>query len=55
MGALPLNVATDERAVQSIGQILMVYRPDTDDFEVEASLDLEYIEMTMEVTGWILD
>jgi hypothetical protein len=48
MGALPLNVATDENAVKTLSQILMVYRPDTDDFEVEASIDLDYIDMTIE-------
>jgi hypothetical protein len=48
MGALPLNVATDENATKTLSQILMIYRPDTDDFEVEASLDLDYIDMTVE-------
>jgi hypothetical protein len=48
MGALPLKVATDANATKTLSQILMVYRPDTDDFEVAASLDLDYIEMTVE-------
>lgn len=48
MGALPVDIATHENRVKQFSQILMVYRPDTNDFEVEASLDLDYIDMTVE-------
>jgi hypothetical protein len=34
--------------VQTLRQTLMAYRPDTDDFEVEASIDLDYIKLVSE-------
>jgi hypothetical protein len=48
MGALPSKVSKDPVMTETLSQILMVYRPDTDDFEVEASIDLDYIDMTVE-------
>jgi hypothetical protein len=48
MGALPLKVATHEDSVQTLAQTLMVYRPDTDDFEVKAEVDLDYIALDTE-------
>jgi hypothetical protein len=48
MGALPLKVATDDGSVRGLSQTLMVYRPDTDDFEVEASVNLDYIALKIE-------
>lgn len=48
VGALPRHVATDTAAATSLAQILMVYRPDTTDFEIKASVNLDYITVTSE-------
>lgn len=48
MGALPMHVATDATAAESLAQILMVYRPDTTDFEIKASVSLDYITIKSE-------
>jgi len=48
MGALPKSVATDATAVASLAQILMVYRPDTNDFEIEVSLNLDFVKLESE-------
>lgn len=48
MGALPRRVATDTGAAKSLAQILMVYRPDTTDFEIEAAINLDYITIESE-------
>jgi len=48
MGALPLKVATDANSVQTLSQIQMVYRPNSTDFEVEASVNLDYIDLKSE-------
>lgn len=48
MGSLPLKVAKDGEMVQKLSQILMVYRPGTDDFKVDASTDLDYIGLVGE-------
>jgi hypothetical protein len=48
MGALPFKAATDSDAVQTLSQILMVYRPDTSDFEVGASINLDYVDLDIE-------
>ena len=48
LGSLPLHVATDIDAVQTLSQILMVYRPDTTDFEIEASVNLDFITLESE-------
>lgn len=48
LGGLPFPVATDVNVVQSLSQTLMVYRPGTTDFEIEASVDLDYITVESE-------
>lgn len=48
LGALPFKVATDTNSAKVLSQTLMVYRLDTDDFEVEATIDLDYINMSVE-------
>lgn len=48
MGALPEKVAGDAIAVASLAQILMVYRPDTTDFEIEAFTDLDFVNIESE-------
>ena len=48
MGALPKSVATDATAVASLAQILMGYRPDTSDFEIEASVNLDFVKLESE-------
>lgn len=48
LGRLPLKVATDNDAVQTLSQTLMVYRPGTTDFEIKASVNLEYITLESE-------
>lgn len=48
MGAIPLSVARDEKAVETLSQLLMAYRPDTGDFEVTATIDLDYIRLDSE-------
>lgn len=48
LGSLPLQVATDSDAVQTLSQILMVYRPGTTDFVIEASVNLDFITLESE-------
>jgi hypothetical protein len=48
MGALPYKIATDAKAVQSLKQTLMVYRLETNDFQVDASVDLDFIALESE-------
>ena len=48
LGSLPLKVATDNDAVQTLAQTLMVYRPGTSDFEIEASVDLDFVKLESE-------
>lgn len=48
MGNLPLKVAADHDAVQTLSQTLMVYRPDSSDFEIETSINLDYITLESE-------
>jgi len=48
LGNLPLKVATDDEAVQSLAQTLMVYRPETSDFDIDASVNLDYLRLESE-------
>ena len=48
LGSLPLKVATDNDAVQTLAQTLMVYRPGTNDFEIEASVNLHFVKLESE-------
>jgi hypothetical protein len=48
MGALPIKVASDANAVQTLAQTLMAYRPGTNDFTVTASINLDYIALISE-------
>jgi hypothetical protein len=48
MGALPWKVARDYESVRDLSQILMVYRHDTDDFEIEATIDVDYVKLISE-------
>jgi hypothetical protein len=48
LGGLPLSIATDSEAVQTLAQTLMVYRPGTTDFEIEASVNLDFIKLESE-------
>ena len=48
MGALPKSVVTDATAVASLAQILMVYRPNSTNFEIEASVNLDFIGLKSE-------
>lgn len=47
-GAIPFKTASDRDQSKLLSQTLMVYRPDTRDFEVEARIDLDYIELESE-------
>ena len=48
LGALPLKIARDNNMVKSLSQVLMVYRPNTSGFEIEASVDLDYVDLRSE-------
>ena len=48
LGSLPLKVATDDDAVQTLAQTLMVYRPGTSDFKIEASVNIDYLSLESE-------
>jgi len=48
MGAIPLAVARDAEDVETLSQILMVYRPDTTDFEATATVDLDFVHLASE-------
>jgi hypothetical protein len=48
MGALPIELAADEASVTGLAQILMVYRPQTSNFEVTATTSLEFLEIRAE-------
>jgi hypothetical protein len=48
MGALPYKIATDAKTVQSLSQTLMVYRPNTRDFKVEATVNLDFVSLESE-------
>jgi len=48
LGSLPSKVATDTDAVLRLSQTLMVYRPDTTDFEIEASVNLDFLKLESE-------
>lgn len=48
LGNLPLKVASDIDAVQTLSQTLMVYRPGTTDFEVVATVDLDCLDLHSE-------
>jgi hypothetical protein len=48
LGTLPLKVATDKDIVQKLSQTLMVYRPETTDFEIEASVDRDFLALKSE-------
>jgi len=48
MGALPWSVASDTNSVTGLAQILMVYRPGTTDFEIETSVNLDFVNIVSE-------
>ena len=48
MGAIPLAVARDGKAAETLSQILMVYRPGTADFEATATVDLDFVHLASE-------
>ena len=48
LGSLPSNVATDKDAVQTLAQTLMVYRPGTSDFKVDASVNIDCLSLESE-------
>lgn len=48
LGSLPMNVATDQSAVERLAQTLMVYRLGTEDFQVTASTDLDSVRLRSE-------
>jgi hypothetical protein len=48
MGALPIRVAINPDTASKLSQTLMVYRPETDDFTAEASVNLDYIAIISE-------
>lgn len=48
LGGLSLKVATDSVAVQTLSQTLMVYRPGTTDFEIETTVNLDFVRLESE-------
>jgi len=48
LGSLPLKVASDTDAVQTLAQTLMVYRPGTSDFKVEATVNIDCLSLESE-------
>jgi len=47
-GVIEMKIASDEGSSKTLGQTLMVYRPETTDFEIEAEVDLDFIKLTSE-------
>jgi hypothetical protein len=47
-GAIELGIASGEDSSKSLSQTLMVYRPETTDFEIEAMVDLDFLELASE-------
>jgi hypothetical protein len=48
LGNLPLKVVTENEAVQTLAQTLMVYRPETSDFDIDTSVNLDYLRLDSE-------
>ena len=47
-GALPLEIASDKKNIAALSQTLMIYRRNTEDFEIKAHVDLDYILINSE-------
>jgi hypothetical protein len=48
LGALPISVASDRSSVATLAQTLMVYRPDTTDFQATVTSSLDVIDLRAE-------
>lgn len=47
-GAIQMKIASGEDSSKTLGQTLMVYRPETTDFEIEVMVDLDFINLASE-------